>query len=323
MSLFSARMSLKEATKFCQRFGTGLRAGLDVLKLLDSETRQGPASQRRAMERLVDRVHAGDESGKVDRALILLARHFEQRLQTRKSFVASITPPMLQLFAGVGVISLLIYVMGIFTPAGGGQMTDVLGLGLRGGSGVLKLWTGFGLILATIVAAVFCYGRNVGGVQNVVPIFYMIPKLGAAIQTITLSKFCAAMALAFESGLDPMRSIELGLASTASDYYRSGGEPAREAIRRGADLAGGLRATHLFPPELLTQVDLAETSGTAAEAMNRLAEDYAARAQTAVAVLAGIATFLVRGAVMGFFVFMIFRIARTYLGALNGAMEPI
>lgn len=347
MSLFSARMSLKEAARFCQRLGTGLRAGLDVLRMLDGELKHGPTSQRRAMLRLIDRVKdgdevgeamskdsfypatlsalmvAGDESGKIDRALMLLAAHFESRVQTRKSFIRSVTPPLLQLFAGIGVISLLIYLMGILTPAGGGQMADVLGLGLRGSSGVFKLWSVVGVILILITGAIFAYTRNLGGVQNIIPLFYMVPKLGGALQTITLSKFCTAMALAFESGLDPIRSIELGLSATASEYYRSGAEPAKIAIRGGADLAQALEATHLFPQDLLMQIDMAEVSGTSAEAMNRLAADYDERAKTAVGILAGIATFLVRAGVIAFFVFMIFRIAMSYFGALDSALQGI
>lgn len=315
--------------------------------MLESEQKQGPASQQRAMSRLIERVKsgdelgeamskdiyfpatlsalmvAGDESGKVDRALILLADHFDSRVQSRKAFLASITSPVLQLLAGVCIISLLIYLMGILTPAGGGQMTDMLGLGLRGGSGVLKLWGVFGFMIAIIFGAIFAFNRNVAGVQNIVPLLYMIPKIGPALQTITLSKFCTAMALAFESGLDPIRSIQLGLAATASDYYRGGGELAKDAIRGGADLAQALDATHLFPRDLINQVDLAEISGTSAEAMNRLASDYDQRARTAVVVLAGIATFLIRATVIGFFVFMILRMAMKYLGAIDSALQGI
>ena len=62
--------------------------------------------------------------------------------------------------------------------------------------------------------------------QNVVPLIYMIPKLGAAIQTITISRFCWTMALALDSGLDPIRSIRLSLDSTDSEYYQSAADDA-------------------------------------------------------------------------------------------------
>ena len=347
MSLFAARMKLVEASRFCQRFGTGLRSGVDVLRMLELEQNQGPPAQRKAMQRLASRVHAGDEvgeamskdiffpttlsslmvagdeSGKVDRALLLLSDHYAKRLEARKTFVRAITFPLLQLVGGILVISLLIYLMGILTPATGGQMTDLLGWGLRGGSGVLMFWSYLLVILIFGFVVYFLIQRNVGGIQNMIPLIYRVPGIGSAIQTITLSKFCTAMALAYEAGLDSIRALHLGLSATGSEYYASAKPTVETEIRRGADLSGAMARTHVFPSSLLSEVSMAEESGTSAEGFNRLAKEYSDRADSAVRVLAGVATLTIRIAVIGVFVYMIFKIASVYIGALNGAMEPI
>ena len=347
MSLFAPRMKLTEAVKFCQRFGTGLRSGVDVLRLLEIEARQGPPPQQRAMRRLIAELKngeevgaamskdiffpptlsslmvAGDESGKVDRALTLLATHFESRLTTRRQFFASITLPLLQLFAAIMIIALLIYLMGILTPAGGGEMADVLGLGLRGGSGAL-IWLGINAaVIAAIAAMVFLYLRNFAGIQNIAPLIYALPKIGPAIQTITLAKFCTAMALAFESGLDAIRSVRLGLNATGSDYYRSSGDSVQTAIRGGGDLADAMQTAGVFPRDLIDQVSIAEESGTAAESLNRLAGEYDHRAKVAIRVIAGFVSFLIWASVIIFILFFIFRLFSFYMGALNDAMQPI
>jgi type II secretory pathway component PulF len=230
---------------------------------------------------------------------------------------------MLQLFGGIMVVSLLIYLMGILVPAGGGEMADVLGFGLRGGSGVLKFWGYVGGAFAIIGAIVWAFFKNVGGVQNLAPLMYMIPKIGPSIQTITIARFCRTMSLALETGLDPIRSIDLSLDSTGSDYYRTASKDAETAIRSGSTLAGSLQAMSLFPDDFIARVDISEHSGTDAESMDYLAIEYDERAKTAMKWLAGLATILIRGAIIAFFVFVIFRIASAYLGALNGAFEPI
>jgi type II secretory pathway component PulF len=340
-------MKLKEAVRFCNRFGPGLRAGLDVIRLLESEARQGPPSQQKAMHRLLDRLHsgdevgeamakdiffpktlaaimmAGDESGKVDRAILLLGKHYESRLEAKRRFLKAIALPLLQFVGGIIVISIVIWLMGVLVPAGGGEMSDILGFGLRGATGVLWFWTYLCVTFAFIFTAIWCFTRNAAGVQNLVPFLYMIPKLGPAIQTITLAKFCTAMALAVEAGLDPIRSIRLGLASTGSEYYQSVGDRCETAIRKGADLSGALKSSGIFPKEILEEINIAEESGTSAEAMNRLSEDYDRRAQTAVTVMATMASILIRVIIMGLFIYMIFRVASMYLGAINSAMEPI
>ena len=341
-------MKINDAAKFCHRFATGHKAGVDIVRLLRSETTQGPPRQREAMQRLADgaagghQLHelmehdepyypvlltamteVGEETGKLERALFVLARHFEHRVETRRKFIRSISWPAFQLFAGIAVLSLVIYIMGIMRAAGGAEMTDILGLGLRGPEGVLKFWGYLALIFTSIGLLVSAFLNNWFGLQNLAPLLYMIPMLGPAIQTITISRFCHTMALALDAGLDPIRSIALSCKSTGSSYYASGIADSEEAIRGGATLAGALQAMSVFPEDFISRVDISEHSGTDAEAMNMLAAEYDERAEGAVRFMSMVATILVRLLVGLVLIFFIFRIAMTYLGAISGAMEPI
>lgn len=341
-------MKLKAAEQFCYRFGTGLKAGGDLLKLLSSEASQGPPQQRQAMAMLAEGAKRGEQlstlmeqqkpffpplmtamtrvgeaTGRLERSLLALGEHYQHELTTRRMFIQSIAWPMLQLIAGIGVISLLIYLMGILVPAGGGKMADILGFGLYGPSGVLKFWLYLAIFFGGLWLMLWAFLRNVGGVQNLIPLLYMIPVIGPSIQTIAISRFCWTMAIALDSGLDPIRSIRLSLDSTNSDYYRIGADDAENAIRGGATLSGALQATDLFPVDFIGRIDISEHSGTDAESIAYLAREYDERAKSAIKMLAGAATILIRVTVILVFVFLIFRIAATYINALNGAMAPI
>ena len=345
--MFSQRMKLASATAFCHRFGTGLGAGADLLQLLDSESKQGPASQRRAMADLAagarkgeqlstvmerDKffpplmtamVRVGEATGRLERVLLNLAEHYQHQLQTRRAFLSSISMPLLQLVGGILVISLLIYLMGVLTPAGGGQMTDLLGFGLRGGKGVLIFWGYVAGFFGLVGLAIWGFMRNVAGVQNLIPLIYMIPIVGPSIQTITISRFCWNLSMALESGLDPIRSIRLSLDSTDSDYYRAGADDAEQAVRKGATLAQALNATSVFPDDFIGRIEIAEHSGTDAESIGYLAREYDERARGAVKMLARTATILIRVFVVLVLVFLIFRIASVVFGFYDQALEPI
>ena len=345
--MFSRKMKLSYAAAFCHRFGTGLGAGADLLQLLDSEAKQGPASQRQAMADLAAGARQGEQlsslmandkffpplmtamtrvgeaTGRLERVLLMLGEHYQHQLQTRRTFLASISFPLLQLFGGILVISLLIYLMGVLTPAGGGEMTDLLGFGLRGGNGVLIFWAYLTIFFGLIGLGIWCFKSNVAGVQNLIPLVYLIPVIGPSIQTITISRFCWNMAMALESGLDPMLTIRLALDSTDSDYYRAGADDAEKAIRSGATLAGALQATHVFPDEFIGRIEIAEFSGTDAESIGYLAREYDDRAKSAVQMLARSATILIRTFVVLVLVFLIFRIASVVFGFYDQATEPI
>ncbi|TWT53401.1 putative type II secretion system protein F [Rubripirellula amarantea] len=341
-------MKITDAAKFCHRFATGHRAGVDVVRLLQSETSHGSSRQRREMQALADgasrghQLHelmqqaepyypvlltamteVGEETGKLERALFVLAKHFQHRVDMRRKFIRSISWPVFQLFAGIAVLSLLIYIMGIMRAAGGAEMTDILGLGLRGPEGVLKFWGYLVLIFGSIGLFIAAFFQNWFGLQNLAPLLYMIPKIGPAIQTITIARFCHTMALALDAGLDPIRSIALSCKSTGSSYYASGIADSEKAIRQGSTLSGALNAMSVFPEDFIARVDISEHSGTDAEAMQHLAAEYDERAEDAVKFMSMLATILVRMLVGLVLIFFIFRIAMTYINALSGAMEPI
>ncbi len=340
-SVFFRQMKLKTASKFTYRLGTGLNAGADLVRLLQSEATMGPAPQRAAMQKLVDGVKKGDqlsaimsgdpyfprmmaamtrvgeETGKLERSMLTLSEHFQHQIATRRWFINSITWPALQLVAAIGVISLLILIMGMF------DMADVLGLGLKGGSGVLWFWFYIAVVFGILGLMVWAFFRNVAGVQNLIPLVYKVPLIGPAVQTITLAKFCWTLSLSLGAGIDPIRSIQLSLDSTDSDYYRSGADDAEKAIRGGATLSGALGATGIFPDDFLQRIDIAEHSGTDAESIDYLTKEYDERSKQAIRVIAGVFTVLIRVSVMGILIFFIFRLFSTYINAINSASDPI
>jgi len=346
--MFGRKIKLKSARDFCRRFGIGLKAGADLLKLLESESQHGPPRQRAAIKELKQRAsggssladgmaaskgffpslmitmtRVGESTGRLERTLLSLSDHYDQQVVLRQNFLRAITWPAIQLIAAIGVISLLIMLMGMLTPATGGEMTDILGFGLRGTSGVLVFWAYIAAVSAAIAATIWAYRSNLGGVQNIVPLIYRIPVIGDAIQTITLSRFTWTLALGLETGLNPIPAIELALDATDSDYYRSGAADSEKAIRAGRSLAGALEETHLFPHELIMQVEVAEMSGTDAESINHLAEDYDRRAQSAIQTISGVATGLIWLSTAGVLIFLIVRLVMNIAGVYSSALEPI
>ncbi|WP_425571290.1 type II secretion system F family protein [Novipirellula rosea] len=340
--MFSRRMKLSAASGFCYRFGTGIKAGADLLAMLQSEAGYGPPRQRAAMVAireaakqgellsesmkredpffpplLISMVRVGEATGRLERALLSLAEHYKHRLALRQKFISSLAWPAIQLILAVLVVSLFIWLMGQF------NMADMLGFGLTGTQGVLKLWAYLFVFSLFVGAAIWAFMRNVGGVQNLIPLLYMIPVLGPALQTITLSRFCWTLSLSLDAGLDPIRSIYLALESTDSDYYKSVGKDAEEAILGGDSLSGALKATRLFPDEFITRVEISELSGTDAESIDMLAQEYDEKAKRAVGTLAGLATGIVWLGTMGVLVFLILRIALSIGGAYSDALQPI
>jgi type II secretory pathway component PulF len=178
----------------------------------------------------------------------------------------------------------------------------------------------FFLILAVGVLAI---RNNWLGIHNMIPLFYLIPKLGPAIRTITLSRFCWTLSMTLDAGLDPIRAIRLALESTGSDFYRSGFPPVEASIERGSSLAVALEASEVIPEEFITNLEVAELSGTDAESLETLARDYDQRARVAIRTLTGILTAVIWLSVMAVMIFMIFRMVSNIMTPYREALSPI
>jgi len=347
IAMFSRRMSLRSTANFCRRVGISFRAGVDILRVIDSESRHGDNRQRSVMSAvhadlrkgnqlhaamkeqaaffpplLIAMTNAGEVTGSLDRTLIALADYYDERVKLYKEFLSRIIWPMIQLIAAINILALLLLVLGMLKPAGGGEIADVTGLGLGiGMPGVLRLYAYvifFGLMIAAMIIG---FQKNVAGVQNLVPVLYKFPVAGTALQTITLSRFCWTLALSLEAGVDPIRSIHLGLDATDSDYYRSAKDDIEKSIRGGSDMGEALLATGVFPDEFITEIEVAEMSGTDAEAMHHLAAQYDIRAKSAMRTLASFASGLVWALVVIGMVVLIMRMLMTVGGMYSNAIN--
>lgn len=334
-------MSLSQRAAFCRRLGTGFRAGLDVVRLCQSEARVGSARHRQVMSDvssdvangeslakamrnqgryfsplLVQMVHVGESTGRLERTLLALADHYEERAKLRKIFLTGIAWPVTQLVAALTIIGLAILLQGLLAGPSGPAM-DASGLGLSGVSGFITYCVSIAAIAAVLTALALAIRANFLSIHRLIPLCYRIPVAGPALQTITLSRVCWTLALTLDAGLDAIRSVKLALLSAGNAYYRDAIPTAEAAIRAGQSLHESLAATGVFPRDFLEGLEVAEMSGTDAESLDRMAQGYEGRAKFALSVLIGVSTFVIWAAVAILIIFFIIRLFMNYVNTIN------
>lgn len=333
--MLSKRMSLSLAASFCRRLGTGFRAGMDLLKLCERESKQGSPRHREALQSvttdiaqgvpmakamlnvekyfpplMIQMVHIGETTGRLERTLLELADHYEHRVQMRRMFLIGIAWPMINLFGGISVIGLSILITEML-----GSEFNAVGLTLVEYIAVVSVF--FGTIIALVLAVRF----NAFGCHRLFAYVYQIPKMGEALQTIALSRICWTLSLSLDSGMDAMRSIKMSLQSTHNDYFSSQADTAIGAIKNGGTMADAFSATRIFPEEFIHFVEAAELSGTDAEALDNLARIYDERAKVATRVLVGVATGTIWATVSLALVAIILKMAMSVLGVYGDALN--
>lgn len=345
--MFGSPIPLSPLAQLCQSLSTMLTSGLALPKAVELSVRKAKHPRaRKAMggvldeiltgqdvtsafrkqagafpELMIDMVAVAEHSGHLPEVLKALGEHYENSLRLRRTFIAAIAWPVIQLGMAILIIGFLIFLLGAIADSKGGQPFDVLGLGLTGTSGA-AIWFGwsFGAVAAIVGGAWFLHHGF--QTQRIFDALLMkVPVVGRCLQSFAVARFSWAYALTQQSGMSVAPSLDASLKATANGAYIDVAPRIRQRILDGDELSEALDFGNLFPEDFLHVVHVGETSGTVPETLQRLSpqfEDQARRSLRTMAVALGGVIWLT---VAAFIIFFIFRIGFWYVGMLNDAAK--
>lgn len=346
MLLGEPRIGLKPLAALCRRLAMSMGAGVDVRTVWTRETNSARGAGRRRFAAISDAVaaggaisdglkqtgeyfpeffrelvHVGETTGHLPEVFRQLAEHYEHQLKLRRSFIASLTWPLIELTMALSVVGLVIWLMGAI-PALKQNKTDLFGFGLTGTTGLLTYlcllgMVGFGLFLV--------YRAMVRGVLWVAPVqkaVMKIPKLGRALETLAMARLSWAMHVTLNSGMDLRPAMRMSLHSTHNVLYTQHTKHILGAIRSGREIHEALTETGVFPIYFLDAVQVGEESGQLVESMENISTQYQDEARLAMNMLTVLLGVAVTALIAGIIIFLIFRVfMNAYLGPINDALN--
>ncbi|MEK0426177.1 MAG: putative type secretion system protein [Planctomycetota bacterium] len=337
--------SLGQLYHFCNRLSTGLRAGVDPLRLLDAESKAGATRYRDAAKDTADKIRlgytfseamqlqkgffppllikmisAGEESGQVDRVLGYMSDYYQDLKRTRQDFVSQITAPVIQLLLAILIICGMIFINGFFQAGGPNEKPfDITGVGLRGINGVmifLGILSVIVLVLGTICVGIWKNWYNCH--QTLVPLVRNVPVIGPVFTTTAMSRLSMTLSMMLGAGVEAKRSVRDAVLSTGNYYYISGLPEIESAIQQGKSLSESFSEPNRLPDEFIQTLEVGELSGADSESLERLAIQYREKAQIALKQLAVAAGFLIWFMIAAMIITVIFMVFMQYLAILTG-----
>ncbi|HLA84584.1 MAG TPA: type II secretion system F family protein [Thermoguttaceae bacterium] len=338
-TLFAPRIRVKELAQLCRRLATSLSAGVDMRSVWKREASgssrvalrrrfavvRDAVAEGRAMadgfddcgdffpELFRQLARVGEETGSGAEVLRRLAEHYESQLKRRRIFLAAITWPLIQLIAALFVIGIVIWIMGMI----GEGKTDILGFGLIGSRGLsmyLAILSGIGIVLLLVIRA---FQRGMMWIRSVQRVVLRLPAIGPPLETLALSRIAWVMNLTMNTGMDVRQALRLTLSSTNQARYLDQIPAIDEWIDQGGSIYEAFVHVGSYPPEFLDALHVGEESGSLAESMGRLSEQYEDRARMALAALMTVAGFLIWAMIAMLIIYFIFRIFSFYLSVLS------
>ncbi len=261
---------------------------------------------------VVEMVDVGEETGRLGQVCLNLAKELDHRLKLRRTFLKVIAWPLIQLITAICVMAFLLWVLQILLPEPP-----------FGKHALRRYLTAVATVaaLTTLVVLAVIKGWFNGILTRIA---MRIPVLGPTIHAGAMARLTWTLAAALDAGVDARRAVRMALRSTDNFMYTGVIETAVDRVQKGHAFHEALGATGVFSDDFLHRLSIAEMSGTYAEALQRLADEYEQQFQTrttALAAAAGVLIWILIGAILvAAIMFLFFRL---YLQPINQLLDDV
>lgn len=234
---------------------------------------------------LIGMVRAGEAGGSLANASEKMAEYFEKEDETRKKVgTAMIYPAFLFLTVTVVVLLLFITVLPSFFELFESMekipvSTQVL---MTVSSGLRNHFTDIAAVVisaAVILAGVFTRPGAAGWKDKMI---LHIPGIGTLLKTIMAGRFARTFSYLYGGGVPFINALELTADALGSRYMKKRLCQVMEDVKNGMLLSDSLAQIRELCPEFIHSIYIGEESGNLDSMLNRTAESFEIRSETAI-----------------------------------------
>lgn len=304
IELFQKKVKVNDISIFCKQMHTMLNAGMPLLTSLDvlgaqtenvtlAKTVKQMATQVQkgdilsvSMKQhpkvfpslLISMVEAGELTGNLDNVLLKMSEHYtkENRINSKVKS-AMMYPTILSVLVVVVVVFMLTFVLPTFITMFN-QTGDALPLPTRivmGLSDALQAyWYIFLGVIIAVTYAVRRIGKSVEGKRFFDRIKLKMPIIKTSIAKIATSRFTRTLSTLLASGIPIIQALETSAQVTGNQVVIDGIDVVSEDIKKGIVLSSLLKKVGVFPPMMISMVNIGEESGALEEMLSKTADYY-------------------------------------------------
>jgi len=207
-------------------------------------------------------VRAGERGGFLEQVLADLALYLERQDQLRSRIIGYLIYPMVIALVGVIVVScILVLLVPQFKPIFEGMDLPLPSRVLFAASDMVSVYwpiTLLGLVMTAIALALYIRTDSGGAMWSKVQL--KIPVAGHAMRMVAITRFCRILGTLLNAGVPLLQALEISRDAAGVPVLAKSIDGAAESVRHGNGLTGPLRASGLFPAQLLEMIAVAEES---------------------------------------------------------------
>lgn len=317
LSAFRSPVSTRQLAVFTRQLATLVRAGMPIMRSLEVLARQEThAGFRKVLLAIVDTIRsgssfsdglsgspstfdrlyvnmarAGEAAGVLDTVLERLAGHLEKSARIRGKFLAVLAyPAIISLIATLIMGGLMIGVVPIFqatflTLLSGKPLPWLTQTVVDVAEGMRHHLPAFGGGLASLALLLWRIRRSRIGADATDRLLLRLPILGDLFRKAAVARFTRTFGTLLASGVPILQALTITRNAIGNTQVARAIDAVHDRVREGADVAGPLGRTGIFPNMVLSMVEVGEETGRLPDMLARIAEIYDEEVDNAVAAL--------------------------------------
>ncbi|MFA6991876.1 MAG: type II secretion system F family protein [Candidatus Gracilibacteria bacterium] len=237
-------------------------------------------------EQEVGMVESGEESGKLMKVLEELSRNLDKTYKLMaKVRSAMMYPAFIFALLIVVIIAMMIFVIPKLAELFLSVKTDLpLLTRIVIGSSDFTIKYGLYVFVVAVIAFILIgiYKKTDDGKLLFDKIKLGIPIFGQLFKKVYLARFSISLSNQIDSGVSIVRAFEITANSIGNEVYRKKLLLIKEDLKQGIPIADNLMQSDLFPPMMVSMVEIGEKTAQLGEISSKIADFYETEVDTTV-----------------------------------------
>jgi type IV pilus assembly protein PilC len=313
----SGRVKPKVLTIFTRQLATLVDAGLPLLRglrVLERQERnltlkeiigkvgqsieggstfsEGLAQHPKTFNKLyINMVKAGELGGVLEVVLARLSEFQEKAQKIKGKVVAAMFYPVAVMIVAVAILAILmIFVVPkfelIFKDMLPGQDLPAFTRLVLGISNTIKNHSiATAVIVIILIIAFVIWKRTKGGRYVVDKVKLKMPVLGPVFSKVAISRFARTLGTLVSSGVPILQALTIVKETAGNVVVGEAVSAVHESVKEGETITAPLEASNVFPPMVISMVDVGEQTGALPEMLMKIADNYDDEVDNAVAAM--------------------------------------
>jgi type IV pilus assembly protein PilC len=275
----------------------------------------------------VNMVRAGEAGGVLEVVLTRLAEFMEKAEKIKNKVKGAMIYPAVVLTAAIGIVIFLMYSVipkfkDIFNDLLEGKQLPAVTRFVIGASNVVK--DNVLMVVIAIIAAIVLFnlwGRTNNGRYIIDTIKMRLPVFGTLISRTAIARLTRTLGTLLSSGVPVLQALMIVRDTSGNTVIARAVQNIHDSVKEGESMTDPMAAAKVFPPMVVSMVEVGEETGALPDMLIRVANTYDDEIDNAVAGLTSIIEpllILFLAVIVGTIVIAMFMPLISIIGSLSG-----